>query len=235
METIPKARVIKWTIFTVVTPLAVGVLAAGFYITIWFMVMAMSGTPHKGPPPFSVMQRSFMLGVGVGEWFTVLLWWYLRRKEATFATLFNTRTNFFWEDFAIGLLLGGFWVIVYGAIGWPTFSDMFVINQAKLESLPASMSAGCCEEFLSRGFIILLIARAGGGRKAQILWSSLAFALTHILWGPIALFFTFVLGLSFAVVTTWRGNVWSAVIAHALLDICIEPALYVKAITFANQ
>ena len=83
--------------------------------------------------------------------------------------------------------------------------------------------------------MILLIARAGGGPKAQVLWSSLAFGLAHIMWGPIGMLFTVVLGASFAGVTLWRGNVWSAVTAHALLNLCIEPGLMEKAMTFAYR
>ena len=135
----------------------------------------------------------------------------------------------------IGAFLGGAWVALYGGIGWPAFSAMFVLDTAKLQSLPASVSAGFCEEFLFRGFLMLMIARAGGTPKAQIFWSSIAFGVGHILWGPVGAMFTAVLGLSFAVVTTMRGNVWAAVTAHTLLNICIEPGLMEKAMSFAPR
>ena len=111
---------------------------------------------------------------------------------------------------------------------------MFVFDHAKLASLPASVSAGFCEEFLFRGFIIGLIARAGGGSQAQVLWSSLAFGLAHLMWGPVGMLFTVALGASSAIVTLWRGNVWAAVLAHTLLDLGSEPGLMDKAMTFSQ-
>jgi membrane protease YdiL (CAAX protease family) len=164
-------------------------------------------------------------------WFTVLLWWFLNRKETTFGALFQTQTRNIGTDLGFGFLLGAVWVAIYGLLGWPTFSAMLVFNQTKIASLPTSLSAGFCEEFLFRGFLMLLIARAGGSPKAQVIWSSLAFGLAHILWGPVGMLFTIMLGASFAMVTLWRGNVWAAVAAHVLLDFCIEPGLIERAMT----
>ena len=74
MEPITKKRAATWLILTTFTPLAVGLLATTFYITVWFARMAMAGTPHNGPPPAPVVQRGVMLTAGVGLWLTVLLW-----------------------------------------------------------------------------------------------------------------------------------------------------------------
>ncbi len=229
IESIPKQRAIKWAILTVIIPLAVSLFAANAYIAFWFVRMATAGTPHTGAPPLSVVQRGVMLTAGVGLWFTVLLWWFLHRKADSFSSLFRTSTDQMWKDIGVGLLLGGVWVAVYGLIGWPPFSAMFVLDAPKVVSIPTSLSAGFCEEFLFRGFVILLIARSGGGRKAQVLWSSLAFGLAHVFWGPVGMLFTIVLGASFAVATLWRGNVWAAVTAHTVLNLCIEPGLMEKA------
>ena len=235
MEPITKKRAVNWAICTVFTPLAVGLFATTFYITVWFARMAMAGTPHHGPPPVSVVQRGVMLTAGVGLWFTVFLWWFLHRKQASFGALFRTRTERIGSDLGIGLIVGAIWVAIYGAIGWPPFSAMFVFDQPKLASLPASFSAGFCEEFLFRGFLMGLILRAGGGSRGQVLWSSLTFGLAHIMWGPVGMLFTVALGASFAVVTLWRGNVWAAVAAHTLLDLCIEPGLMEKAMAFSQR
>ena len=197
--------------------------------------MAMAGAPHDGPPPTEVIQRGVFLTAGVGLWFTVALWWFLRRKESSFAELFMARTNRTWQDLGLGVLVAGLWVAIYGLIGWPAFSAMFVLDEAKLWSIPTSLSAGFCEEFLFRGFLIVLIRAAGGAAKAQVIWSSVAFGLAHILWGPVGMLFTIALGASFAVLTLWRGNVWAAVAAHSLLNLCIEPGLIEKAMTFTQQ
>jgi membrane protease YdiL (CAAX protease family) len=80
-----------------------------------------------------------------------------------------------------------------------------------------------------------LIARAGSGPKSQVLWSSLAFGVAHVMWGPVGMLFTVFLAASFAVATLWRGNVWAAVTAHTLLNLCIEPGLMEKAMAFAQR
>ena len=194
MESVSKGRAIKWIILTVFTPLSVSLFAANAYIVAWYMHMAMAGTPHEGPPPIWVIHRGVMLTAGAGLWFTLLLWWLLHRKTTSFSALYRARTNQLGKDVAVGALLGGCWIAVYGALGWPPFGAMFVANAAKAVSLPTSLEHGFCEEFLFRGFLILLIARAGGGWKAQVLWSSLAFGLGHIMWGPVGMLFTVAAG-----------------------------------------
>jgi membrane protease YdiL (CAAX protease family) len=175
-----------------------------------------------------VIQRGLVYTAWTGLWFTVALWWLITRKKRSFAESFGTRTTSFSRDFALGFLLGAIWVAIYGLMGWPGFESMFVFDMAKLASLPTSFSAGFCEEFLFRGFIIMMIAKAGGNKRSQIVWSSLAFGLAHLHWGPIGALFTVALGASFAAATVKRGNVWTAVVAHTLLDVCIEPALLNK-------
>ena len=235
MELIPKRAAIKWIVLTIVIPLAVTMFASNFYFAIWYMKMAMAGTPHQGGPPLQIIQRAFISTASIGLWFTVGLWWFLRRKAESFSALFGTRTDSFTKDFLTGLILGVLWVIIYGLVGWPPFSTMFVVNAAKFKSLFTSLSAGFCEEFLFRGFVIAIIARAGGEKKAQLIWSSLAFGAAHLFWGPIGMLFTFVLGITFAAVTLRRGNVWAAVVAHSILNVCIEPGLIEKAMSFHGQ
>lgn len=235
MDAIPKSRAMKWILSTVITPLAVSIFAANFYIAIWYMRLAMAETPHEGPPPVSVIQRGVLLTAGVGLWFTVLLWWFIHRKRATFGELFRTHTSSIATDLGAGFMVGAIWVAIYGALGWPSYSSMFVFDQAKLVSLPASLSAGFCEEWLFRGFMMQMILLAGGGSKSQVVWSSLAFGIAHIMWGPVGMLFTVVLGASFAVLTLCRGNVWAAVVAHTILNLCVEPGLMEKAMSVAGR
>jgi len=231
METVSKGQSIKWIILTIICSLGVSLFATNFYIAFWYMRMAMAGTPHEGAPPPGVIQQGMFFTGWLGLWFTVLLWWFLKRKQDSFATLFNTKTDNFLKDLFAGLLVGGIWVIIYGLIDWPPFSEMFLFDSKKLLSIPTSLSAGFCEEFLFRGFVVLMIARAGGSKKHQVIWSSLAFGMAHILWGPVGMLFTVFLGASFAMITIYRGNVWPAVVAHSLLNICIEPGLIEKAMS----
>ncbi|MHC5060274.1 MAG: CPBP family intramembrane glutamic endopeptidase [Planctomycetota bacterium] len=230
MKTISNKKAVSWIIATIITPLAVSMTFSNIYIAFWYMK-----TAHQGRPPVAVIQRAIFSTAFLGLWLTVGLWWLIKRKTDSFTDLFATRTDSPLKDIFIGLGLGIFWVIIYGVIGWPTFSDMFVLDLAKLKSVPASLSAGFCEEFLFRGFVILLIARTGASRKWQIIWSSLAFGMAHIFWGPVGMLFTVGFGATFAVATLRRGNVWPAVIAHSVLNLCVEPALLQKAMTFGSQ
>lgn len=232
MRDITKRNATKWIIFTIVTPLVAGMVLSFFYIAFWYMKMAMAGTPHQGSPPAEIIQGAVFSTAWLGLWLTVGLWWLINRKKQPSSTLFGTRTDSFKKDLSAGLILGGFWVAVYGLIGWPPFADMFILNLAKLKSIPTSLSAGFCEEFLFRGFVIAMIARAGGTRKAQLIWSSLAFGIAHVMWGPIGMLFTVALGIMFAAITLRRGNVWAAVVAHSILNLCAEPALLEKSMSF---
>lgn len=230
MEKILKKKAIKWIIATIFVPLATSMILANIYIFFWYMK-----TGYRGKPPTEVILCAIMYMTVFGLWFTVGLWWLIQRKGNCFTELFATRTDSFLKDFIVGLLLGGFWVAVYGLLEWPSFANMFTLDIAKLRSIPASLSAGFCEEFLFRGFIILMIAHAGGTRKSQVIWSSLAFGMAHLFWGPIGMLFTVALGVSFAIARVVRGNVWSAVVAHSFLNLCIEPALMNKAMSFNFQ
>ena len=226
-----RAKPVKWTISTILTPLGASMLCANLYVVSWYAAKAAAGTPYNGRPPLEVIQRGVMLTSAAGLWLTVGLWWWFNRRGNSFGTLFNTQTQTWAREVGLGFGIGLCWVLVYGLIGWPPFSTMFRLDWAKLLSVPTSLSAGVCEEFLFRGFLILLLARAGKSIRTQVVWSSLAFGLAHILWGPVGILFTLVLGASFAVATLWRGNVWAAVVAHAFLDLCVEPGLFEKALT----
>jgi membrane protease YdiL (CAAX protease family) len=230
-----KAKAISWFIATIVTPLSLSSLCANGYIAYWYFQMEIKGTPHQGSPPLDVIQRGVFYTAGIGLWLTVFIWWLIHRKKCSFSALYCLRTTSLPKDIAWGLLLGVAWILVYGLLGWPAFSSMFLLNKAKLVSIPTSLSAGFCEEFLFRGFLITLVAQAGGGKKMQILWSSIAFGLAHLLWGPIGALFTVLLGLSFATITIMRGNVWAAVTAHSILNLCIEPGLINKAMSMYSQ
>jgi len=230
VERLSKKKATVWLVATVLAPLVVGMALASVYISAWY-----ARTGHRGQLPADVLQDGLLYTAPVALWSVVGLWWVIHRRAASFGELFGLRSDSVGLDVLYGVLLGAFWVVVYGLTGWPAFSDMFVLDGGKLASIPASLSAGFCEEFLFRGFVILIIACAGGGTTARLIVSSLAFAAAHMFWGPVGMLFTLALGLSFAAVSMHRGNVWSAVIAHSVLNLCIEPALIDKALSFVQQ
>jgi membrane protease YdiL (CAAX protease family) len=65
--------------------------------------------------------------------------------------------------------------------------------------------------------------------KKRRVVSSIAFGLAHCFWGPYGMLWTTILGLTLGLAVLWRGSVWPAVVAHTLLDLCIEPGLIEKA------
>ena len=225
-ETITKKRAALWIIATALTPLAIYMVISCTHIGFWY-----ARTGHQGAPPSDVIVDSIKVGTPLCLWATVGLWWLIHRRGTSFAKLYATHTGSPSADIGIGVLVGAAWVVIYGLSGTVAFSDMFVFDAAKLASVPASLSAGFCEEFLFRGFLFLVVARAGGGTKSKLAVTSLAFGLSHVFWGPWGMLWTTLLGLTFGLVTLWRRNVWPAVIAHALLDLCIEPGLVEKAVT----
>ena len=220
-----KPRAAGWTIATVLAPLAIYFVLSSFYIGLWY-----ARTRHRGPPPSGVIIEAIMVAAPLSAWATVGLWWLIHRRRTAFSKLYATRTETPALDVGLGLAIGAAWVAIYGLFDVVAFGEMFTFSLPKLASTPLSISAGFCEEFLFRGFLFLIIARAGGGWKSQLVYSSLAFGLAHCFWGPWGMLWTTVLGVTFGLSLLWRRNVWPAVVAHAVLNLCIEPALFQKAI-----
>ena len=226
MDSLTKKGAFAWSASAILAPLVLGQLATSLYIGIWYAL-----TRHQGAPPAEVLMQGIMLGVPLGLWGAVCVFWLAHRRRARFSELFALRTGNLALDLVVGLVLGGIWVACYGFFDVVAFSDMFAFDRAKLFSLPATFSAGFCEEFMYRGFLFLIIMRAGGGAKSQVLWTSVAFGLAHVFWGPWGMLWTTLLGGTFAIARIWRGNVWPAVVAHTVLNLCIEPALINKALS----
>jgi membrane protease YdiL (CAAX protease family) len=177
------------------------------------------------------MIQGMFIGVPPALWTAVILWRLFYRKKAAFSELYLTRTNRIGSDIVIGLCLGALWVAIYVLFDVVSWQKMFTCDHTKLVSIPASVSAGFCEEFLYRGFLFWIVASAGGRKASILIVSSIAFGLAHFFWGPWGMLWTTVLGFTFGLAVLWRGSVWSAVIAHTLLNLCIEPGLIEKALT----
>jgi uncharacterized protein len=81
-----------------------------------------------------------------------------------------------------------------------------------------SMTAGFCEEFIFRGYLIWAFQSVLG------LWVSAAlsvvvFALAHSYQGVKGILGTGAVGLLFTVVVLASGSLWPAIVLHALVDI----------------
>lgn len=225
-NTISKKLAAFWVVATIVGPLFFYWFSSGWYIGVWY-----ARTGHQGPPTSEAMITAMFIGVPPALWACVALWWWIHSKKEDSANLFKTRTSTIGMDIGIGVGVGALWVTTYGLMDVVAWQDMFKLDSGKLASVPASLSAGFCEEFLFRGYLFWLLAAAGAGNRSRLLITSIAFGLAHCFWGPWGMAWTTILGFTFGVLVLWRGNVWPAVVAHALLDLCIEPALIEKALT----
>jgi membrane protease YdiL (CAAX protease family) len=225
---ITRKKAVKWGVLTTIAPQVLCMLAANLYVAGWFMTKQ---TGYYGPIPPNVIQRSVMVTAAPCLWLVVLLWWLIFKKAGSFGELFGTRVEHVGRAVVTGTVIGAVWVIVYGLLNSPPFGQMFILDTEKLVSLPTSISAGFCEEFLFRGFLLRVIAATGASKMSQLLWTSLAFGFAHLAWGPVGMLATFILGLSFASIALRQGNVWASVVAHTILNICIEPALMEQALS----
>jgi membrane protease YdiL (CAAX protease family) len=221
-----KKRAVLWVAATILGPLLLYWFTSGWYIGIWF-----ARTGHQGPPTAEVMIEAMFIGLPPALWAAVALWWQIHRKKASFGGLFSTRTRAVGMDVSLGLGLGVVWVLAYGLLDVVSWQKMSAFNLSKLASVPASLSAGFCEEFLYRGFLFWLLAAAAWRKRTQLVVSSIAFGLAHCFWGPYGMLWTTILGLTLGLAVLWRGSVWPAVVAHTLLDLCIEPGLIEKALS----
>jgi membrane protease YdiL (CAAX protease family) len=223
---VSKKRAALWVVATIVGPLLFYFIISGWYIGMWY-----ARTNHQGPPTPEIIIKSMFIGYPPAIWAAVALWWWTHRKKAKFGDLFLTRSSAIGSDIAIGIGLGALWVAVYGLTDVVSWQEMFTFDLAKLASVPTSLSAGFCEEFLCRGFLFWLLAAAGASKGSRLVVASIAFGLGHCFWGPWGMWWTTVLGFTLGLAVLWRGNVWPAVAAHTLLNLCIEPGLIEKALT----
>jgi len=77
-----------------------------------------------------------------------------------------------------------------------------------------------CEEFLYRGFVFSLFARAfHGSPAAAILGSSVLFAVAHCYQGRRGIINTFFLGGIFAAARLWTGSLAPSILAHFAVDL----------------
>jgi len=218
--TMIKRSLLKWLILTPVALSGIIAIVITLGITAWFAQRGITGGPHRGTLPKQVLDWIVPLGMIVGEWVTLWLWWHLSRNIGSFSSVFRTQTKIPWAEFGIGLAAGAVMVLLATVLRPPVspWPNVFIIL--------AALTAGFCEEFLFRGFLITLISRAGLGRVAQVGLSAVAFAVGHCYAGPWGVAWAAFAGLVFGSISVWRGNVWAPVTAHILVDMCMMLRLF---------
>jgi membrane protease YdiL (CAAX protease family) len=97
-----------------------------------------------------------------------------------------------------------------------------ILPQSARERLPFSalaITAGCCEEFLYRGFAMAAFARAGFPIWASVVISSVLFGAAHLYQGRGGLIGTGILGLLFGAFRAYTGSLLPIAAWHAAVDI----------------
>jgi uncharacterized protein len=89
----------------------------------------------------------------------------------------------------------------------------------RLAFLALAVTVAICEELIYRGFIQGLCQSVGGSIAAGIFGSALFFAAAHLYQGRRGLISTFLVGLVFASVRWWTGNLLPSMCAHFAADL----------------
>jgi uncharacterized protein len=132
--------------------------------------------------------------------------------------------------------IGG--TVILGGLHWMNFQRMGrlidklparvqamatrILPQSGRERLPFSalaITAGCCEEFLYRGFAMAVFTRAGFPIWASVVVSSVLFGAAHLYQGRGGLIGTGILGLVFGVFRAYTGSLLPVAAWHAAVDI----------------
>ena len=92
--------------------------------------------------------------------------------------------------------------------------------------LVVSLSAGVCEEFVFRGYLLRQWSRWSGSVAVGVVVSTLLFGCMHVYEGSGAVVQITGLGAWYAIVAVRRGNLRSVMVAHFLHDAVTGLALY---------
>ncbi|HXA64286.1 MAG TPA: type II CAAX endopeptidase family protein [Bryobacteraceae bacterium] len=82
-----------------------------------------------------------------------------------------------------------------------------------------ALTAGLCEEFLYRGWLLNVIAAATGSLWVALIVSSIVFGLAHFYQGPNGMFGATVLGVVFGTLFIASGSLLPVQALHALIDL----------------
>jgi uncharacterized protein len=177
---------------------------------------------------------TFFTGTIIGELAAFgLLAWQLHRRGQTLGDIGWGRPTRWW---AIALGIGV--AIVYSgytALNPGVGHHLLDFSLFKLLAIVTAIVAGVVEETIFRGYVITTLGRMGYGLVVQVLLSGLFFALFH-LYVFINLFtilmvqgLAFLLGVALAITyIVGKRSLTPVIISHALIDMVIEPWLFVS-------
>jgi membrane protease YdiL (CAAX protease family) len=89
-----------------------------------------------------------------------------------------------------------------------------------------AITAGICEEFLYRGFVMAVLARAGLAVWAAVAVSSIFFGLAHVYQGRAGFVSTLMVGVVFALARVACDSLMPVMVWHAGIDLVAGIAGY---------
>jgi uncharacterized protein len=124
----------------------------------------------------------------------------------------------------MGLVLAGVAVVaIFHAVG---FRESDITRQLVPESpdekawfAGVSLTAGICEEFVFRGFLLYAIHTASGSLVLAVAVSSAAFGVIHAYQQGAGTLRAGILGAVLALPLAVAGSIWPAILAHAIIDL----------------
>ncbi len=171
---------------------------------------------------FSAVLSQWILA-GVGAWVAVsdapppLTGWFRAVPREPFIL---------WTGFVTVVSIAVLWLLVYleRRGWWPAESELvyLLLPQSRREKvwcvLVVAPTAGLCEEFLYRGFLLAQLTR--GFHSLPLAWivSSIAFGLTHAYQGSSGMLRAATLGAFLAYPVVHLGTIYPAMAAHFLID-----------------
>lgn len=131
----------------------------------------------------------------------------------------------------VALLYSGFTAFTNPVIA----HHLLEISLFKLVGIAAAVVAGVVEETIFRGYVMTTLGRMGYGLVIQVLLSGLSFAFFHLyaFTNLLTIFlvqgFTFLLGVALAITyQLGKRSLTPVIISHALIDIILEPWLFLS-------
>lgn len=237
-EPIVPARIGPWT--------AIGLMILAFAILQVVMPMLRAAvTPHLS----IVTPRDIVAVRAVSS--VVLVWVLFGAAYALLRLRGQTLHSIGWKvsssiwgwllGFVFGVIYAGFTLMGMIHAGTPVFTDWSFFRIAIAFGI--GLSAGICEEVVFRGFVMSQARDGGAHWTLQILLSATLFGLAHMGWGGMsghveipqmigAMAATAILGLMLAITYLASGrSLTPPIIAHATIDLVIEPWLLLYAVT----
>lgn len=188
------------------------------------------GIPNAHIPGLSSRLSSY-LTILVAEWFLVLLIWLaLRRRGLTIGCLVSGR----WETLGrfskdLGLAVGfivaiiaieqglSFLLHANSDIGLERIMPTTVLELAVY--LIVAATAGFCEEFIFRGYLMQQFSAWTGSSAAGLISQGILFGVGHAYYGWKLMFIITLHGSLLGLLTYWRKTLRPAMLAHGLQDV----------------